>query len=116
MLKLLHNVIYIILVHIHTQNRTGRNQAGTRRNQTGWFVFYNDDAIAWESCKQDVVSLSTAEAELRSFVGCTKTDLPEMSLSTSGNSEKCLSTNGNREKPCHVRRSSSLASPSSLSL
>ncbi len=45
----------------------------TRRSQTGWFVFYNDGPIAWKSCKQDVVSLSTAEAELRSFVACTKT-------------------------------------------
>jgi hypothetical protein len=45
----------------------------TRRSQTGWFVFYNDGPIAWKSCKQDVVSLSTGEVELRRFVVCTKT-------------------------------------------
>jgi hypothetical protein len=45
----------------------------TEASQTCWFVFYKDGTIARKCCEQDVVSLSTAEAELKSFVACTKT-------------------------------------------
>jgi hypothetical protein len=44
----------------------------TRRSQTVWFVFHNDGPIPWKRCKQDVVSLSTTETELRNIVTCTK--------------------------------------------
>ena len=45
----------------------------TEASQTCWFVCYKDGTIARKCCEQDVVSISTAEAELRIFVACTKT-------------------------------------------
>lgn len=44
----------------------------TRRSQTGYVFTLYDSAVCWKSCLQDVVALSTTEAEYMAFTSSVK--------------------------------------------